>query len=52
MEFFRDCGPADDGAPFEDRNLETGRSEVGSADQPVVAAADDDGIACHFTHSF
>jgi|HubBroStandDraft_2_1064218.scaffolds.fasta_scaffold231863_2 hypothetical protein len=52
MELLCDGGSADDGAPLEDRNLETGRSEIGRADQPVVAAADDDGIARDFTHSF
>jgi hypothetical protein len=41
MKFFRDGRTADDGAPFQHDNPATRFRQVKSADQSVVATADD-----------
>jgi len=41
-DFFGDGGAAENVAAFEDKNFFAGFSEIGSVDQSVVAAADDD----------
>ena len=40
-----DRGPADQVAPLQDQRLEARLGEVGPVDQPVVTAADNDGVA-------
>ena len=46
MKFVGDSSAADLGAAFEDERLESGFGEVEGGDQAVVAAADDDDVAC------
>ncbi len=48
MKLLGNGGTADDGAPLEDGNLEPRGRKIGGADQPIVAAADNDGVAHRF----
>ena len=47
MEFLGHRGAADDAARFEDRHLEAARGEIISADQAVMAGADDQHVRIH-----
>ena len=44
MEFLGDGGAAQDMPAFEYRDLQAGPGEIGGADEPVMAAADDDDV--------
>ncbi len=50
MKLLGNGGTADDGAPLEDGHLEAGGRKVRGAHQPIVAAADNDGVAHRFSH--
>jgi len=44
MEFFGNCGPADDAPALENRHLQPAGGEIARAGEAIVAAADDHGV--------
>ena len=51
MKFFGYRSAADDIAPFEYRDFESGRGQIRGANQSVVTSADDYGVARRLSHS-